>query len=109
MSTTQTTEQEISALDEQIAGMEAELGSLEGHGRPLPWDEVTSTTAEEIAKKEQRRGILPRLITAAKAKRLELRIRHAAEELEGLSAERAGLYETLEKAKAAEQRARERR
>ena len=50
--------------------MEAELA--DGYGQPLTWQEVTSTTAEEIARKEQRRGILPRLIHAAKVRRLEL-------------------------------------
>jgi hypothetical protein len=60
----------VEDLDEQIQKMEAEL--VEGYEKPLTWEEVTSTTAEEIARKEQRRGILPRLIHAAKVRRLEL-------------------------------------
>ena len=60
----------IEDLDASIKRMEAELA--EGYGRPLSWEEVTSTTAEELAAKEQRRSVLPRLITAAKVKRLEL-------------------------------------
>jgi hypothetical protein len=60
----------VEDLDEQIQTMEAEL--VEGYEKPLTWEEVTSTTAEEIARKEQRRGILPRLIHAAKVRRLEL-------------------------------------
>ncbi len=59
----------VEDLDAEILEMEAELE--DGYGRPLTWDEVTSTTADEIARKEQRRGILPRLIHAAKVKRLE--------------------------------------
>jgi hypothetical protein len=62
-------EQSAEDLDQQIAGMEAELE--EGYGKPLTWDEVTSTTAEEIARKEQRRSVLPRPIHAARVKRLE--------------------------------------
>jgi chromosome segregation ATPase len=57
-------------LSAEIEAMEAELA--DGYGQPLKWEEVTSTTAEEIARKEQRRGILPRLIHAAKVRRLEL-------------------------------------
>lgn len=64
----------IEDLDAQITCMEAELA--EGYGHPLTWEEVTSTTAEEIARKEQRRGILPRLIHAAKVRRLELEKDH---------------------------------
>jgi hypothetical protein len=60
----------VEDLDEQIQSMEAELA--EGLGKPLTWEEVTSTTAEEIACKEQRWGVLPRLIHAAKVRRLEL-------------------------------------
>jgi hypothetical protein len=60
----------IEDLDAQIASMEAELA--ESYGKPLTWEEVTSTKAEEIACKEQRRGVLPRLIHAAKVRRLEL-------------------------------------
>ena len=60
----------VEDLDRQIQSMETELA--EGYGMPLTWEEVTSTTAEEIARKEQRRGVLPRLIHAAKVRRLEL-------------------------------------
>jgi hypothetical protein len=62
-------EQSAEDLDEQIRSMEAELA--EDYGRPLDWDEVTSTTAEELVRKEQRRSVLPRLIHAARVKRLE--------------------------------------
>ncbi len=62
----------VEDLDRSIQEMEAEL--TDGHGRPLTWDEVTSTTAEALVRKEQRRGILPRLIHAARIKRLELEV-----------------------------------
>ena len=61
----------VEVLDEQIQGMEAEL--VEGYGKPLTWEEVTSTTAAEIARKEQRRGILPRLIQPPTEDRLRSR------------------------------------
>jgi hypothetical protein len=68
----------VEDLDEQIQSMEAELA--ESYGKPLTWEEVTSTTAEEIARKEQRRGILPRLIHAAKVRRLEVEKLHREKE-----------------------------
>ena len=46
----------IEDLDEQIHRMEAEL--LEGHGKPLTCEEISSSTTEEIARKEQRRDDL---------------------------------------------------
>ena len=58
--------------------MEAEL--VGGYGKPLTWEEITSTTAEEMARKEQRRGILPRLIHAAKVRRVELAKKRREEE-----------------------------
>jgi hypothetical protein len=69
-------------LDEQIRSMEAELA--EGYGRPLDWDEVTSTTAEELVQKEQRRSVLPRLIHAARVKRLEWEVSRREEEAASL-------------------------
>jgi hypothetical protein len=47
----------IEDLDEQIHRMEAEL--VEGYGKPLTWREKTSTATEGIARKEQRRDVLP--------------------------------------------------
>jgi hypothetical protein len=81
-------EAEMAALDKQIRDMEAEL--QEETSTALSWEEVTSTTAENLARKEHRRAILPRLISAARIKRAELRIqreRRAAEPLEALRAE----------------------
>ena len=55
-------------MDEQIRNMEAELRQTE---QPIVWGEGA---AEELEARERRRAILPRLITAAKVKRAELRI-----------------------------------
>lgn len=77
----------VEDLDEQIQMMEAELA--EGYGKPLTWEEVTSTTADELVRKEQRRGMLPKLIRAARVKRLEL-VKRCREE------EAAPLREKLE-------------
>jgi chromosome segregation ATPase len=81
-------------LDAKIQEMEAELE--DGCGELLSWDEVTSTTAEEIAASEQRRGILPRLIKAAKVKRLELEKRGHEERATSIGEERDAAYATFQ-------------
>jgi hypothetical protein len=93
-------------LDQQIQEMEAELS--EGYGKPLTWEEVTSTTAQEIARKEQRRSVLPRLIHAAKVKRLELekdrRDKEAAVLQEKVETTYAALQEQEEKLRTAQEK-----
>jgi hypothetical protein len=100
-------DEEIANMDREIERLEAEL--LEDVATPLRWDEITAATAEEITRKEQRRGVLPRLITAAKVKRGELRIMRLEAETAALEAARAERYRVLEEAQAAEQQAKERR
>lgn len=97
----------VGDLDARIAEMEAEL--TEGHGRPLTWDEVTASTAEEIFRKEQRRGILPRLIRAAKVKRLELEVRAREAEAEAIRAKLSPAYEAFQEKEAELSAAKERR
>jgi peptidoglycan hydrolase CwlO-like protein len=84
-------EQEIAALDEEIARMEAELAE---ESAPLVWGEAS---AEELVRKEQRLGVLPRLITAAKIKRLELVKQRTQGELEPLYKEREAAGKKLER------------
>ena len=88
----------IEDLDASIQSMEAELA--QDYSRALNWEEVTSTTADELAAKEQRRSILPRLITAAKVKRLELQRAKWEEEIEPLQQQREEAYKRLEEATA---------
>ena len=110
MSTTKTTdtvEREITELDEKIASMEAEL--TEEAAAPLSWDEITSTTTEEIARKEQRRGILPRLIHAAKVKRLELEKRRREEEAAPLREKLESTYAAFQAQEERLRKAKERR
>ena len=104
---TPTVEEEIASLDGEIESMERELA--EEATAPLRWEEITSSTADELARKEQRRAILPRLITAAKVKRLELRKRQYELQAEPFYAERVQNYQKLEKAKDKEREAKEER
>jgi hypothetical protein len=91
-----TLEEEIATLDEQLRDMEAELAKL-AKGEPIVWGEVD---AEDLARKEQRRAILPRLITAARIRRLELQKRQTVSELEPLYSEREDAHKKLERATA---------
>jgi hypothetical protein len=86
-----TVEEEIATLDREIRSLEAEL---EEQDAPLAWGEVD---ADELVRKEQRRSVLPRLITAAKIRRLELEKRRTEEELEPLRAEREAAGKKLER------------
>ncbi len=105
--TTRTVEEEMQALDGEIESMERELA--EEAAPPLRWEEITSSTADELARKEQRRGILPRLITAAKIKRLELQRESYERQLEPLISERDEAHRKLEKARDKERKAKEER
>jgi multidrug resistance efflux pump len=100
-----TVEAELAVLDGEIEGMEAEV--KDAGAAPLVWDRITSTTADELVAKEQRRSILPRLITAARIHRLELERRREVERVQPLEEEGARAHERLEKATAAKSKAEE--
>lgn len=68
------TAEQLEAISAEIRDMERELA--EDHERQLDWDNLPS--AEELAERQQRLSILPRLLRAAKLKRLEMQA--AAEE-----------------------------
>lgn len=68
-------EQDLEAIDYEIAVMEAEKAGMP----PVPtWDQLQEAGAlRELQEREARRGVLPHLIRAAKIKKLELeRARH---------------------------------
>ena len=115
--TTTTAEKEAETLDGEIRNMEGELVALEEERRdldapaePPSWDELQRAGAfEELEAQERRRGVLPRLIAAARAKVVELRIRREEAELEPLKAERERAYAVLEEAQANARKAEEER
>jgi chromosome segregation ATPase len=92
-------EAELAELDGKIETMEAEVEDAEVS--PLVWDRITSTTATELAATEQRRALLPRLITAARIHRLGLERSREEERVQPLQEECARAHERLEKATAA--------
>jgi chromosome segregation ATPase len=103
MNETTTPEEEIQVLDREIASMEAELREVDA---PIVWGEAA---AEELEARERRRAILPRLITAARAKRLELQQEGYRRQLEPLGAECEQAYQKLQKALEKEHKAKEER
>ena len=100
-----TIEAELAVLDGKIESMAAEVEEVEAS--PLVWDRITATTAAELAAKEQRRSIIPRLLTAARIKRLELERRREVERVQPLQEEAAKAHSRLEKATAAKAKAEE--
>lgn len=87
-------------MDAEIQRLEAERADLESPARALRWEEVQAGAAEDLERRERRRGIVPRMITAAKVRRLELqRERHQAE-MEPHQKRREEAFEKLEAARA---------
>ena len=57
----------------EIGRLEAELRELEAPAHNFSWEEIQAEALEDLDKRERRKNILPRLITAAKVRQLELR------------------------------------
>ena len=101
MTTKQKTEnlvEEEREMDGEIERLEAERAELMSPARTLTWEEIQA--GEDPGKRERRRGILPRLIVAAKVRRLELRRERYKREAEPLRRSREEAHERLEAAKA---------
>lgn len=89
-------------MDAEIERLEAERGDLESPAPVLTWEQLRAGAVDDLEKRERRRGIVPRLITAAKIKRLEIR-------RERYEAELAPLIERRDKAYAKREAATEKR
>jgi hypothetical protein len=94
-------EEELREVEENIESMERELAECE---QPIVWGEVD---AGELEAKERRRAILPRLITAARIRRAELRIQHEREAAEPLQAQQEAAYNKMRRAEDRERKAHE--
>jgi len=86
-------------MDKEIERLEAEARELEAPARAFTWDEIRAGATEDLERRERRRGILPRLLTAAKVKRLEIRRERYEREGEPLHKSRDEAYEKLEAAR----------
>lgn len=106
--TTETTlDEEIAGMDREIERLEAERAELDAPARALTWDEIQAGAMEDLEARERRRGIVPRLIVAAKVKRLELHKAKWEREMEELAPVRDEAYARMEKAQAARVKAEE--
>ncbi len=85
-------------MDKEIERLEAERLELEGPASVLSWDQIQN--GEDLDKRERRRGLLPRLITAAKVKRLELRRERYEAQIKPLEERQRAAHEQLEAATA---------
>ena len=94
-------------MDAEIDRLEAEQRELDSPARILTWDEIQAGAAEDLEKLERRRGILPRLVTATKVKRLEIRRARMEEEAGPLREALEGAHEQLQEAAAKRLRATE--
>lgn len=84
--------EEERTMDIEIERLEAELAEP---ARGLTWEEVRGGVSEELAERERRRLLLPRLIAAAKVKRLEVRRECLEAEAEPLRKLRDDAHERL--------------
>ncbi len=107
---------EDEALAEEIRSMEAELAALESEraeiaaAEPPSWDDLQRAGAlDELAAQEHRRAYLPRLINAARAKLVELRIRREQALLGPLRVEQEAAYAVVVEATAKAREAEEER
>ena len=87
-------------MDAEISRLEAERTELESPVRVLTWEEIQAGAAEDLERREGRRGILPRLITAAKVRRLQIRRDRHEREAEPLRKLREDAHARLEAATA---------
>jgi hypothetical protein len=101
-------------LDEEIAALDKEIARLESEAAPptsgeLSWDEIDAGGLEALEQRERRRSIIPKLLTAAKIKRAELRVQRERRAAEPLEAIRAQAYKEMEDAEARHYKALEER
>ncbi len=92
--------EEEKKMDAEISRLEAERGELDSPARALTWDEIQAGAAEDLEKRERRRGILPTLLRAAKVRRLELRRERHRQEAEPFRKKREEAHERLQAATA---------
>ncbi len=110
MTTTEATarlDEEIAGMDREIEKLEAERAELDAPTRALTWDEIQAGAMEDLEARERRRGLLPRLIVAAKVKRLELQKAKLEGEMGPLRPAREEAHEKLQQAAAKRRKAAE--
>ncbi|MDP9479060.1 MAG: hypothetical protein M3R38_25840 [Actinomycetota bacterium] len=92
--------EEEKKMNVEIEKLEAEERETNSPARGLTWAEIEAGAAEDLEKRERRRGILPRLITAARVRRLEVRRERYEAEMEPFLKKREEAYERRQAATA---------
>ncbi len=92
--------EEEKKMDAEISRLEAEQQELNSPGQALTWKEIEAGGAEDLERRERRRSIIPRLLAAAKIRRLEIRRERLERESEPLHKLREDAHERLEAATA---------
>lgn len=85
-------------VDEAIQQLEDEQRELEAPANLPSWDQIQA--GEDLDKRERRRGLLPRLIAAARIKKLELQRERYEAEIKPLEVAQREAHEQLEAATA---------
>ncbi len=88
--------QEEREMGAEIGRLEAELAELEAPSRPFTWQEIEAGAIEDLDKRERRKNVLPRMISAAKVRQLELRRDRLEAEIGPLSERRDKAEKELE-------------
>ncbi len=105
-------ETQSQTLDEKIVRLEVEAEELEGPAREPTWDELVSNSAKyerDLEARERRRSVLPRILHAAKLKRLELEKRQHVEHAESMQQTLEAKYEIFQEHEEKLRRAKEER
>jgi chromosome segregation ATPase len=83
-------DREREELDRQVAKLEAEKAGLP---EPLSWDELQQAGAlQRVEEAERRRGVIPKLLAAARIKRSQLQLSRLAADKEPVNADIEKLY-----------------
>jgi hypothetical protein len=83
---------EIEQLDAEIQELETEAAAPPD----LSWDEIVELSAEDLTQREQRKGVLDKMIQARKARKLELEAQLLREEAEAARDETEKTYEAFQ-------------
>ncbi|MDP9487404.1 MAG: hypothetical protein M3Q49_16745 [Actinomycetota bacterium] len=92
--------EEEKKMDREIEKLEAEERETNSPARVLTWEEIQAGAAEDLERREARRGLLPHLLAAAKIRRLEIRRERYEAEAEPFRELRREAHERLQAATA---------
>jgi DNA repair exonuclease SbcCD ATPase subunit len=91
-------DKDLEEIDRQVAALEAEKAGMPA---PVTWDELQEAgTLRQVEQAELRRGVIPRMLRAARVKRLQLELERLEKRLAPIIKEQEESYERREELKA---------